>query len=320
MRIYRDLDALSPDRFRAPAVTLGVFDGVHRGHLLILERLRSSARRLGGDAVVVTFDRHPRLVIAGSAPPTITSLEHRLVLFERAGVDATAILRFDERLAAMPAERFLGEILLGKIGARAIVLGADSHFGREREGNIRFLEERRERHGYELEAVPLLARPGGRGISSTVIRAAISEGRLDDAAEMLGRPVSLLGRVERGDERGRRLGFPTANLALHHELHPPRGVYAGNVEVDGVRYRALVNIGVRPTFDGPACELVEVHLLGFEGNLYGRVLEVEFLRRLRDERRFESPDALTAQIRADREAALADVGELAPAPPPSSGA
>lgn len=308
MKIFRGHTGLSPDRFHAPAVTIGVFDGVHRAHRLIIDELRAAARRQGGEAVVVTFDRHPRLTLTGSAPPTITSLEHRLVLFERAAVDATVILAFDRELAAMSARRFLDEILIGRIGARAIVLGADSHFGRGREGSIAFLEAERAKHGYELVSVPLLAMGGTSGeiVSSTAIRRAIAEGRLDDAAAMLGRPVSLLGRVERGDERGRKLGFPTANLSLHHEVCPRRGVYAASVEIDGVRYRALVNIGVRPTFEsGAPKELVEVHLLAFEGNLYGRVLDVEFIRRLRDERKFASPDELVAQIRADREAALA---------------
>jgi riboflavin kinase/FMN adenylyltransferase len=307
MRVFRDLEHLSPALFRAPAVTIGVFDGVHRGHRAIIDALRDAAREAQGDAVVVTFDRHPRLVLTGEAPPAITSLEHRLVLFERAGVDAAVVLHFDAALAKKSAEDFLAEILLGRIGARTLVLGADSHFGRGREGTIAFLEARRERLGFALKAVPLVpADAAGAGpVSSTAIRRAIAEGRLADAAAMLGRPLSLLGRVERGDERGRTLGFPTANLALHHEVCPPRGVYAARVEVDGVRYRTLVNIGTRPTFGGSPSLHVEAHLLAFEGDLYGRVLEVEFLARLRDERRFESVEALVTQIRADRDAALA---------------
>ncbi|HVY62740.1 MAG TPA: riboflavin biosynthesis protein RibF [Planctomycetota bacterium] len=316
MRIHRNLDALEPSHFRAPAVTLGVFDGVHEGHRTILGALAEAAARTGGEKVVVTFDRHPRALLTGDAPPTITSLEHRLVLFERAGIDAAVVLRFDARLAAMTAEEFLRDVLVGRIGARAIVLGADSHFGKDRVGSIAFLEERRERYGYELVSVPLLqaAAAGAEVVSSTAIRRAVREGRLADAARMLGRPPSLLGRVERGDARGRTIGFPTANLALHQELAPPRGVYVARVEVDLVRYRALVNIGVRPTFKtGELRELVEVHLLGFEGSLYGRVLEVELVRRLRDERRFASVDDLVAQLRRDRDAALEDLRPAATA-------
>lgn len=306
MRIYRDVSTLRPSEFRAPAVTLGVFDGVHLGHRAIFEALAEAAGRTGGEKVVVTFDRHPRAVVAGEAPPTLTSLEHRLALFERAGIDAAVVLRFDETLAAVSAEDFLREILIDGIGARTIVLGSDAHFGRGRAGNIAFLEQHQARHGYELVPVRLLPSEAGDTASSTATRKAVLEGRLDDAARLLGRSFALLGRVERGDERGRKLGFPTANLALHHEVTPPRGVYVGRVEVDGVRYRALINIGVRPTFKGVPEEKVEAHLLGFEGDLYGRVLEVELLRRLRDERKFASVDELIAQIRADREAALAD--------------
>jgi riboflavin kinase/FMN adenylyltransferase len=306
LRIYREVKALRPDEFRSPAVTLGVFDGVHLGHRAIFDALARAAERTGGEKVVVTFDRHPRAVVAREAPPTLTSLEHRLALFERAGIDAAVILRFDEALASVSAEDFLRDILLGGIGARAIVLGSDAHFGRGRAGNIAFLEEQRPRYGYDLIPVQLLPGASGDTASSTATRRAVQEGRLEDAARLLGRSFAILGRVERGDERGRKLGFPTANLALHHEVTPPRGVYVGRVEVDGVRYRALVNIGVRPTFAGASEEKVEAHLLGFEGNLYGRVLEVELLRRLRDERKFASVDELIAQIRADREAALAD--------------
>jgi riboflavin kinase/FMN adenylyltransferase len=312
MRIHRDLDGLSSERFRAPAVTVGVFDGVHRGHMAILDELRRAAARAGGESVVLTFDVHPRRLLSGEAPPTITSLEHRLVLFERAGVDAAVVLRFDRALAALSAEEFLREVLVGRIGMKALVLGADAHFGRGREGNIAFLDARKEALGFTLVSVALLpaASEGEEAVSSTAIRRAVREGRLADAARMLGRPPALLGRVERGDGRGRTIGFPTANLALHQELTPPRGVYVASVLLDGVRYRALVNIGVRPTFNaagasGPPRESVEAHLLGFEGDLYGRVLEVELLARLRDERRFPSKEALVAQIRADREAALA---------------
>lgn len=312
MRIYRDLDALRPADLRSPAVTLGVFDGVHEGHRAILGALAEAARRAGGERVVVTFDRHPRGLLTGDAPPAITSLEHRLVLFERAAIDAAVVLRFDAALAAMSAEEFLRDILVGRIGARAIVLGADGHFGKGRAGGIALLEARRATYGYELCSVPLLEAGAREVVSSTAIRRAVKEGRLDDAARMLGRPVSLLGRVERGQGRGRTIGFPTANLALHQELTPPRGVYLGRVEVDMVRYPALVNFGVRPTFtadgsEGPPRELVEVHLLGFGGTLYGRVLEVELIRRLRDERRFASVDELVAQIRRDRDEALADL-------------
>jgi len=309
MRIHRDLETLTPARFRAPALTLGVFDGVHRGHLAIFEECKRAALAVGGESVVVTFDRHPRVLLSGVGPPMITSLEHRLVLFERAGIDAAVVLRFDAALAALSAEAFLDDVLLGRIGARAIVLGADAHFGAGRRGDVAFLEAAQAGRGFRLVSVPLVP-TGDVTVSSTAIRRAVQEGRLDDAARMLGRPVALLGRVERGHQRGRTIGFPTANLALHQELTPPRGVYVSEVLIDDVRHRALVNIGVRPTFtadgkEGPPRESFEVHVTAFEGDLYGRVLEVSLLARLRDERRFSGVAELKAQIARDREAALA---------------
>lgn len=308
MRIYRDLSRLSPAQFRRPAVTLGVFDGVHRGHVRLFGQLRAAAERQGGETVVVTFDRHPRAVLTDEAPPTITSLEHRLVLFERAGVDAAVVLHFDRELAAVTGESFVRDVLVGRIGSRVVVLGEDAHFGAKRSGSIELLRQLSGPLGYEAEAVSLLEADSVEvPVSSTAIRRAILAGRLDEARLMLGRPVSLLGRVARGDARGRTLGFPTANLELHQEICPPRGVYAGNTEIDGVVYPTMQNVGRRPTFkEGVAGtrDSVEVHLLGFEGDLYGRVLDVRFLRRLRGEQRFPSAGALRAQLERDREAAL----------------
>jgi riboflavin kinase/FMN adenylyltransferase len=279
---------------------------------VLLRELARAAQRAGGETVVVTFHSHPRAVVTGQAPPTITSLEHRLVLFERAGIDHAVVLTFNRMLKEMPAEVFLRQILCAGIGVHTIVLGADAHFGRGREGNLALLEKFRPELGFELVGVDLASAEGAPGvvISSTEIREAILEGALDRAAGMLGRSVSLLGRVVRGEARGRTIGFPTANLELHQEICPPRGVYAGQVEVDGELYKTMQNIGVRPTFTESGApegerEILEVHLIGFEGNLYGRVLDVQFFRRLRDERRFESVDELKAQLALDREAALA---------------
>jgi len=309
MRTYRGLEGVTQAAFRDPAVTIGVFDGVHRGHQAVLQALREEAAREGGESVVITFDTHPRGVLTGAPPPLLTSLEHRLELFERAGIDATIVLHFDERLADVTAEAFVRDVIVGRIGARAVVLGADSHFGRGREGNVAFLEREKPRYGFRLRAVPLLpdeAAPGGaEHVSSTAIRRAISEGRLDDAARMLGRPPALLGRVVPGDGRGRSIGFPTANLEPLHDVRPPRGVYLALVPLACAVHRALVNVGVRPTFDGPPREVIEVHILGFSGDLYGRTLKVRFLRKLRDERRFPSVPALVAQIERDRADALA---------------
>jgi riboflavin kinase/FMN adenylyltransferase len=309
MRNVRDLHHLPAGSLKRPAVTLGVFDGVHRGHRRVFAELASVAERLGGERVVVTFDRHPRAALGQAAPPLITSLDHRLALFEKSGIDAAVVLRFDAELARLGAEDFVRDLLVGRIGARAIVLGRDAHFGRGRGGDVTLLERLSGPLGFELCAVDLLAAgsAGEAAVSSTAIRAAIRAGRLDEARAMLGRPVSLLGRVVRGDARGRLLGFPTANLDLCQELTPPRGVYAGEVEVDGVVFPTMQNLGLRPTVCGAgdgAAERLEVHLLGFDADLYGRVLEVAMLRRLRDEVRFPSLADLEAQLARDRDQAL----------------
>ncbi len=295
---------MRPEKFGAPvAATIGVFDGVHRGHRRVLDALVEWAHADGGDAVVVTFDRHPREVITGEKPAALASLEHRLVLLARAGVDAVLVLPFDDRTAATTAETFVKEVLVGGLGARKILLGANHRFGHERAGDLALLLRLGPALGFQAREVPLEpADASGHVVSSTAIRAAIHEGRLDDAERMLGRPVTVLGRVVRGDARGRLLGFPTANLDLRHEARPPRGVYAALATVTDAprRWLAVVNVGRRPTFTPEAGEdLVEAHLLDFSGDLYDQELEVSFLAKLRDEERFSGPDALVAQIRAD---------------------
>ncbi len=289
--------------FRAPAAaTIGVFDGVHRGHQRVLSELVAWAHADGGDAIVVTFDPHPREFLFGEKPAALASLEHRLVLLARAGVDAALVLPFDEKTANTEAEDFVRDVLVGALGAKKILLGANHRFGHGRKGDLALLLRLGSELGFEAREVPLEpADDEGHVVSSTAIRNAIREGRLGDAERMLGRPVTVLGRVVKGDARGRLLGFPTANLDLQHEARPPRGVYAALVSVDEKgRWLAVVNVGRRPTFHPEADEdLVEAHLLDFHGDVYGKALEVSFLAKLRDERRFPGPDALVAQIRAD---------------------
>lgn len=280
-------------------VTLGVFDGVHVGHAAILDRTIASARARGAGSAVITFRRHPRRLLAGSEPPTITSLEHRLLLFERRGVDLALALPFDAELRETTAESFLDVLLRAELGAVALVFGHDARFGKDRRGDAAFARER----GWPVEVVPAVMVNGVRA-SSGAVRAAIAEGRLGDAASLLGRAPSLLGTVVRGDGRGRSLGFATANLDLHHELRPPRGVYAGACEIDGVDRAAVVNVGVRPTVDGSGVETVEAHVPGWTDDLYGRHLEVRLIERLRGEQRFPDVGALRAQIARDAARAL----------------
>ena len=323
MRVHRGVTGVSPSQLEAPvAATIGVFDGVHRGHQTVLAALVSWAHQDGGDSVVVTFDRHPREVLLGERPAALASLEHRLVLLARAGVDAALVLPFDGTTAATSAEDFVRHVLVGALGARKILLGANHRFGHGREGDLALLQRLGPALGFEARLVPLEpADETGVVVSSTAIREAIREGRLGEAERMLGRPVSVLGRVVRGDARGRLLGFPTANLDLQHEARPPRGVYAALVSVlepgtqepplHARRHLAVVNVGRRPTFHPEAGEdLVEVHLLDFAGDLYDRVLEVSFLAKLRDEQRFPGVEALIAQITADAADARARFGGL----------
>ncbi|MEQ8766114.1 MAG: riboflavin biosynthesis protein RibF, partial [Planctomycetota bacterium] len=274
-------------------------DGVHLGHQRVIRRAMTSARERRVDCLLVTFGRHPQAILSGSPPRAILSLEQRLRIFERLGVDATEVLSFSDELRRWTAAEFVERYLLGRYHASLLVLGHDARFGCDGRAPGA-VEEACQAHGLEMVRVEP-ERLGERTISSTLIRRLIEEGALDEAAAMLDRPVAMEGLVVPGDQRGRTLGFPTANLVLRHDLHPPRGVYATIAHVDHQAWPSLTNIGSRPTFDGVE-ERIEVHLIGYEGDLYGRALEVTFLGKLRDERRFASPDELVAQIEKDLQA------------------
>lgn len=290
-------------------MSIGVFDGVHLGHQATLAANVRRARELDLTPTVVTFRRHPKRVLLGRAPRTLTSLEHRLELFKRASIEQCLVLDFDEALREMPAEEFVRTHLVAALAAREFVLGFDSKFGRDRRGGPELLRAL----GFPVEVIDEV-RAAGRAISSTAIREAVELGDLVAAAAMLGRPISVLGHVIHGDKRGRQLGFPTANLDLHHELHPPVGVYACRAwrldrdpDCRAAGLPAVANIGLRPTLgrDEPPVPTVEVHLLDFHGDLYGERIELAFAARLRDERRFENLDALRDQIERDVVAARA---------------
>jgi len=301
MRRIEGLENLSPGTFRRPVAALGVFDGVHLGHRAVLDAAAALAGEAGGEPVAVTFDIHPRVVVEGAGPDLLTSLPHRLLLLGRAGAAAAVVLRFDPVLRERSAESFLEDVLVGRMGISGLVLGPDSHFGKDRRGNPDLAERVLRPRGVPVRSVGRVAVAAGP-VSSTAIREALRAGDLDRAAAMLGRPVSVLGTVVRGDGRGRSLGAPTANLDLALELRPPRGVYVGRTETpDGTARWCLVNVGGRPTFhpEGAAEDTVEAWIPGFEGDLYGRALEVSFLERLRDERRFSGPADLREQIGRD---------------------
>jgi len=289
-----------PRSLGRPVVTLGTFDGVHKGHQRVLADLRRWADQLGTSALVVTFDRSPRTLTRRERVPCITSLEHKLVLFDRLGIDACAVLTFDSRLRRRSARAFVVNTLCGTLHARGVLLGFNCRFGRDGEGDYPLLRS------LAAEGICLArrsARPAtveGTPVSSSAIRTAIESGELRLAARMLGRPVSLLGTVIPGQQRGSQLGFPTANLDLHHEVKPPGGVYLTTARLARKWRPALTSIGRKITFPHPPSDnVVEVFIPGVKQKLYDRDLEVRFVRKLRDQVRFASGDELAEQIRRD---------------------
>ncbi len=306
MEILSGLEALPDPRLRTPIVAWGVFDGVHRGHRKVLESVLSWARAEGVSSAVVTFDRHPQEVLRGTPVPLVSPLGERLRLIGALGVDFLVVLNFTLEFSRTPADRFVRDVVARGLGARGVVLGHDSRFGRDRAGDLAMLEAVSRELGLEVRRCEPEIR-GGRPVSSSLVREAVFAGRLEEAAYLLGRPPSVHGTVVRGARRGTGLGFPTANLELHHAVRPPPGVYAAEVPLDGRSFRAVVNIGTRPTFGREGAEALEAHLPDFRGgDLYGRALEVRFLRRIRDERKFDSVESLKERIRADVEESRRD--------------
>lgn len=282
---------------RPLVLTLGVFDGVHLGHRAVLGEAVGWAKSLGGEAKALTFDPHPVAVIRGIPVKLLCTLKRRLALLESLGVEGV-VERFDRALAGLSAEAFLKEKLAGLLHIRGLVLGYDSHFGHDRQGDAALAARLAPALGFEVRTVAAVP-VGGRPVSSRRIREDLQNGNLEDARACLGRPWALEGRVVKGDARGRRLGFPTANLDVGDLLLPKRGVYAGKAQVEGRTLAAAVNVGVRPTVKGEGLELAEVYLLDWAGDLYGKELSVDLLARLRDERHFESLEALKAQLAED---------------------
>ncbi len=284
-------------------VTIGAYDGLHRGHIAVISSVVERAQKVGQHSAVVTFDRHPASVVRPeSAPLLITSLEQRIELLRDTGLDAVVVLEFDEVAASEEAEDFINRVFVDGLAASEIIVGEDFHFGRGRRGNVEMLSRIGREHDFVVTPLSLRTTEKSEVISSTAIRAALRRGDLDGASNMLGRTVTISGRVVHGDERGRTIGFPTANVDVNERfILPADGVYAAWCLTEaGGRYSCAVNIGKRPTFYGNADRsLVECHLLDFSGDLYDQVLTVEFADRLRDEQRFDGLEALTTQLQID---------------------
>ena len=296
------LDAVAADD--NAVVTVGTFDGVHRGHQAILHYLMERARARNGVSTVVSFDPHPREVVHGESVPLLTTIEERAELLEAQGLDRFVVIPFTKSFAQLRPQAYVEEILLGRVGLKEIVIGYDHRFGRNREGDRELLERMGEAHGFTVDVIPPQEVNHDVVSSSTIRRLLGEEGDVERATDMLGHSYALRGTVERGEGRGHKLGYPTANIAVSDDrkLVPRIGVYATRVRIGDTEptYGGMMNIGRRPTFEGMNVT-VEVHLLGFEGSLYGETLHVEFLRRLRDEQKFDSPDALVAQLSRDEE-------------------
>ena len=288
-----------PQALRGGIVALGNFDGFHVGHQAVVGRAVERARAEGRPVLVATFDPHPVRYFRPDAPPfRLTSLDQRQRLFARAGADAMVVFRFGAELAATPAADFISKTLLGLIGAAGVVTGEDFTFGKARGGNIGVLAEAGKRLGFSVDPVAPVSDEEGP-VSSSRIRAALQAGDCRAAARLLTRPFAIEGVVEHGDKRGREIGYPTANLALGPYLRPRFGIYAVRGRLDDGRVLpGAANLGIRPTFEPPK-ELLEPYFFDFEGDLYGRVLEVELVDFLRPEAKYESLEALEAQMAAD---------------------
>lgn len=285
------------DEHRGTVATIGNFDGVHRGHQAVIAQLKQRGEALGCPTTVITFEPLPHEYFLGDkSPPRLTSLREKHAYFKSQGIDQLLCLPFGKKLCHTSAESFLETILLDGLELKHLVVGDDFRFGKGRRGDFAMLESAGKRRGFTVVDTPTLQHAEGR-ISSTRIRAALAAGDLEAAELLLGRPYAMCGRVVHGDQRGRTIGFPTANIRIHRPVSPLHGVYA--VEVEGVGY-GVTNVGTRPTVDGKGF-LIETHVLDFDSDLYGKRLSIRWLKHLRGEKKFASLEKLKAQIALDVE-------------------
>jgi riboflavin kinase / FMN adenylyltransferase len=296
-RVVRDLDAAAHS-FTGAVVAIGNFDGVHRGHRAVIETACGHAKALGRQAVALTFEPHPRSYFRPEEPMfRLTDEGGKLRLLRATGLAGAIVLPFDGKLASLSAEEFVAGLLVEKLNVAAVSVGFDFHFGKGRAGSPAFLAEQGEARGFVVDIVSARGQHG-RPVSSTAIREALSAGSVADAADLLGYPWFVTRPVTHGEKRGRELGFPTANLKLDPGCQLRHGIYAVRVGFDGARHDGVASFGRRPTFDDGA-PLLEVHLFDFDGDLYGRMLDVAFIGWIRPELKFDSVDALVARMNED---------------------
>src|SRR3954454_10057680 len=301
-------------QFNGAVAAIGNFDGVHRGHRAVIDAALARANALDAPTIAITFEPHPRKVLRPSDPVfRLTDERSKLRLLAATGLTGALLLTFDANFAALTAEQFVTRILVGRLGIRGATIGFDFHFGHERGGSPRFLAEQGERYGFSVETAPPLE-DEGRPVSSSSIRAALAEGRVVEAAELLGYPWFAAGAVRSGDKRGRDLGFPTANIALDPYCGLKHGIYAVRVGIGGLTRDGVASFGTRPTFDNGA-PLLEVHIFDFSGDLYGAPLDVAFIGWIRPELKFDTADALVRRMDEDARlarAALTRAGGIFP--------
>lgn len=310
MKLITHIDEIT-DPFPNAVITIGNFDGVHIGHQALFHTVIEKAEDLKGTAMAMTFDPHPIRLFKPNGPPLITLNEQKLELIAETGIDVLICQPFTREFAAVSAQEFIENILVERIGMRAIVVGEDYSFGRNREGNLTLLRNLSRKMGFEVVVPGWIQSPEVKNdrISSTRVRELVMDGDMGAARKMLGRPYQVQGIVTKGRNRGGALlGFPTANIQLNGALCPKTGVYAVTVACEGETLGGVANIGYSPTFDDHIFT-VEVHILDFKKNIYGKKIRVNFIRRIRDEIKFDGIDALTAQIRKDVDCARAILDE-----------
>ena len=299
MKIIRNLRDPIP---KGSVVTIGVFDGVHLGHKDIINRAVRRAKVLGLDSIVLTFDPHPARALRHAGVPSLISLDHRINLIGSLGVDMVVVLKFTKHISSMSAEKFVKDILVDKLNVKEVHVGEDFSFGKDAKSGVKTLRKLAAKYGFVLREAKSI-KIDRRVVSSSLIRKFIACGDINTASRFLGRPVAVFGTVVSGANLARELGYPTANLNPHHEVIPPAGVYAVLVKYLGRTYKGIMNIGLRPTFYSPKDEepAIEVHIFDFDKKIYGKNLEVLFIKKIRNEVKFKNRESLVSQIQKDAE-------------------
>lgn len=309
MHILESLGALDRTLYPKPVLALGNFDGVHLGHQAIFRQVVTRAQALGGTSMVFTFEPHPARVLSPEhAPPLLTTFEQKMRLIEALGIRVALRVRFTDTFARQQPEAFIRDVLVDQIGIRHLVVGHDCRFGHRRAGTAELLQETADLYGYQVTVVPPITE-AGMTVSSSNIRQLVTQGQVEEAKRLLGRYYAVEGAVVKGFQRGRTIGFPTANVDSTNDIIPQIGVYAVRVEWQEKRYGGVANVGYNPTFANQTLS-VEAHLFDFEADLYGESIRVEFLSKIRDERKFASVDELTTQIARDAATARAIHAEI----------